>query len=87
MKAFGFLHSPVLESGSVLNAQQVVSKHCLKDWITCIIALLFSHLHLLSQFGFPQDQHERNHIAGYWKQVGPVAVGSFCLFIFDMCER
>ncbi|XP_073935891.1 protein wntless homolog isoform X2 [Castor canadensis] len=33
------------------------------------------------------DQHERNHIAGYWKQVGPVAVGSFCLFIFDMCER
>ncbi|XP_010801748.2 protein wntless homolog isoform X3 [Bos javanicus] len=33
------------------------------------------------------DQHERNHIAGYWKQVGPIAVGSFCLFIFDMCER
>ncbi|KAK2496977.1 hypothetical protein MC885_009636 [Smutsia gigantea] len=24
---------------------------------------------------------------GYWKQVGPVAIGSFCLFIFDMCER
>nr|XP_031539332.1 protein wntless homolog isoform X3 [Vicugna pacos] len=33
------------------------------------------------------DQHERNHIAGYWKQVGPIAVGAFCLFIFDMCER
>ncbi|XP_013800564.1 protein wntless homolog [Apteryx mantelli] len=33
------------------------------------------------------DQNERNHLSGYWKQVGPIAVGSFCLFIFDMCER
>ncbi|KFQ22570.1 Protein wntless, partial [Merops nubicus] len=33
------------------------------------------------------DQNERNRLAGYWKQVGPIAVGSFCLFIFDMCER
>ncbi|XP_071421424.1 protein wntless homolog [Pithys albifrons albifrons] len=33
------------------------------------------------------DQNERNQLSGYWKQVGPIAVGSFCLFIFDMCER
>ncbi|KAH0618515.1 hypothetical protein JD844_017795 [Phrynosoma platyrhinos] len=33
------------------------------------------------------DQNERNHFSAYWKQVGPIAVGSFCLFVFDMCER
>uniref|UniRef100_A0A8C5RYM1 Wnt ligand secretion mediator n=1 Tax=Laticauda laticaudata TaxID=8630 RepID=A0A8C5RYM1_LATLA len=33
------------------------------------------------------DQNERNHFAAYWKQVGPIAVGAFCLFAFDMCER
>ncbi|KAF7254239.1 hypothetical protein EYD10_01276 [Varanus komodoensis] len=32
------------------------------------------------------DQNERNHFSAYWKQVGPIAVGAFCLFIFDMCE-
>ncbi|CAL8324867.1 unnamed protein product [Arctogadus glacialis] len=33
------------------------------------------------------DQTERNRFAIYWKQVGPIVFGSFCLFIFDMCER
>ncbi|XP_061099643.1 protein wntless homolog isoform X2 [Conger conger] len=33
------------------------------------------------------DQTERNRFAVYWKQVGPIVFGSFCLFIFDMCER
>ncbi|KAG8437147.1 hypothetical protein GDO86_008010 [Hymenochirus boettgeri] len=33
------------------------------------------------------DQTERNRISVYWKQVGPIAFGSFCLFTFDMCER
>ncbi|KAM5148332.1 protein wntless homolog isoform 1-T1 [Mantella aurantiaca] len=33
------------------------------------------------------DQSERNRISVYWKQVGPIAFGSCCLFIFDMCER
>ncbi|CAB1325919.1 unnamed protein product [Coregonus sp. 'balchen'] len=33
------------------------------------------------------DQMERNHFSIYWKQVGPIVFGSFCLFIFDMCER
>ncbi|KAG5847617.1 hypothetical protein ANANG_G00128070 [Anguilla anguilla] len=33
------------------------------------------------------DQMERNRFAVYWKQVGPIVFGSFCLFIFDMCER
>ncbi|KAE8609604.1 hypothetical protein XENTR_v10011854 [Xenopus tropicalis] len=33
------------------------------------------------------DQTERNRISVYWKQVGPIAFGSCCLFIFDMCER
>ncbi|OCT84803.1 hypothetical protein XELAEV_18022960mg [Xenopus laevis] len=33
------------------------------------------------------DQAERNRISIYWKQVGPIAFGSCCLFIFDMCER
>uniref|UniRef100_A0A8D0LA00 Wnt ligand secretion mediator n=1 Tax=Sphenodon punctatus TaxID=8508 RepID=A0A8D0LA00_SPHPU len=33
------------------------------------------------------DQNNRNRLSGYWKQVGPIAVGSFCLFVFDMCER
>ncbi|XP_016357714.1 protein wntless homolog isoform X1 [Sinocyclocheilus anshuiensis] len=33
------------------------------------------------------DQTERNHFSVYWKQVGPIVFGSFCLFIFDMCER
>ncbi|XP_063317589.1 protein wntless homolog isoform X2 [Pelmatolapia mariae] len=33
------------------------------------------------------DQAERNRFSIYWKQVGPVVFGSFCLFIFDMCER
>ncbi|XP_029473932.1 protein wntless homolog isoform X1 [Rhinatrema bivittatum] len=33
------------------------------------------------------DQTERNRLSGYWKQVGPIAFGSCCLFIFDMCER
>ncbi|KAM4722536.1 protein wntless homolog [Rhinophrynus dorsalis] len=33
------------------------------------------------------DQMERNRISVYWKQVGPIAFGSCCLFIFDMCER
>ncbi|XP_029105132.1 protein wntless homolog isoform X3 [Scleropages formosus] len=33
------------------------------------------------------DQAERNRFAVYWKQVGPIVFGSFCLFIFDMCER
>lgn len=34
-----------------------------------------------------QDQTERNRLSIYWKQVGPIVFGSFCLFIFDMCER
>ncbi|XP_053549347.1 protein wntless homolog [Bombina bombina] len=33
------------------------------------------------------DQTDRNRISVYWKQVGPIAFGSCCLFIFDMCER
>ncbi|KAK1790716.1 hypothetical protein P4O66_014570 [Electrophorus voltai] len=33
------------------------------------------------------DQSERNRLSVYWKQVGPIVFGSFCLFIFDMCER
>ncbi|KAI7810173.1 protein wntless homolog [Triplophysa rosa] len=33
------------------------------------------------------DQTERNRLSVYWKQVGPIVFGSFCLFIFDMCER
>uniref|UniRef100_A0A8C7MMV4 Wnt ligand secretion mediator n=2 Tax=Oncorhynchus TaxID=8016 RepID=A0A8C7MMV4_ONCKI len=33
------------------------------------------------------DQMERNRFSIYWKQVGPIVFGSFCLFIFDMCER
>ncbi|KAM8930398.1 protein wntless homolog isoform 2-T2 [Pelodytes ibericus] len=33
------------------------------------------------------DKTERNRISVYWKQVGPIAFGSCCLFIFDMCER
>ncbi|XP_053325727.1 protein wntless homolog [Spea bombifrons] len=33
------------------------------------------------------DQSDRNRISVYWKQVGPIAFGSCCLFIFDMCER
>ncbi|XP_048845527.1 protein wntless homolog [Brienomyrus brachyistius] len=33
------------------------------------------------------DQMERNRFTVYWKQIGPIAFGSFCLFIFDMCER
>lgn len=33
------------------------------------------------------DQSERNRISVYWKQVVPIAFGSCCLFIFDMCER
>ncbi|CAI9614571.1 unnamed protein product [Staurois parvus] len=33
------------------------------------------------------DQSERNRISVYWKQVGPIAFGSCCLFVFDMCER
>uniref|UniRef100_A0A3B5LBI6 Wnt ligand secretion mediator n=1 Tax=Xiphophorus couchianus TaxID=32473 RepID=A0A3B5LBI6_9TELE len=33
------------------------------------------------------DQMERNRFSVYWKQVGPIVFGSFCLFIFDMCER
>ncbi|XP_062337215.1 protein wntless homolog isoform X2 [Osmerus eperlanus] len=33
------------------------------------------------------DQTERNRFSLYWKQVGPIVFGSFCLFIFDMCER
>lgn len=36
---------------------------------------------------FSQDQTERNRLSVYWKQVGPIMFGSFCLFIFDMCER
>ncbi|XP_029381434.1 protein wntless homolog isoform X2 [Echeneis naucrates] len=34
-----------------------------------------------------KDQTERNRFSVYWKQVGPIVFGSFCLFIFDMCER
>ncbi|XP_010892003.1 protein wntless homolog isoform X1 [Esox lucius] len=33
------------------------------------------------------DEMKRNHFSVYWKQVGPIVFGSFCLFIFDMCER
>ncbi|KAF3699149.1 Protein wntless -like protein Integral membrane protein GPR177 Precursor [Channa argus] len=33
------------------------------------------------------DQTERNRLSVYWKQVVPIVFGSFCLFIFDMCER
>uniref|UniRef100_A0A1A8PDG7 Wntless homolog n=1 Tax=Nothobranchius rachovii TaxID=451742 RepID=A0A1A8PDG7_9TELE len=33
------------------------------------------------------DQTERNRFSVYWKQVGPIVLGSLCLFIFDMCER
>ncbi|MBN3313254.1 WLS protein, partial [Atractosteus spatula] len=33
------------------------------------------------------DQTERNRFSVYWKQVVPIVFGSFCLFIFDMCER
>lgn len=36
---------------------------------------------------FLKDQTERNRFSVYWKQVGPIVFGSFCLFIFDMCER
>ncbi|XP_069835522.1 protein wntless homolog B-like isoform X2 [Dendropsophus ebraccatus] len=33
------------------------------------------------------DQSERNRISAYLKQIVPVAFGSCCLFIFDMCQR
>ncbi|XP_006011675.1 protein wntless homolog isoform X1 [Latimeria chalumnae] len=33
------------------------------------------------------DRAQRNRLSVYWKQVGPIVFGSFCLFIFDMCER
>ncbi|KTF84041.1 hypothetical protein cypCar_00032355 [Cyprinus carpio] len=33
------------------------------------------------------DQTERNRFSVYWKQVGPIVFGFFCLFIFDMCKR
>ncbi|KAG9341521.1 hypothetical protein JZ751_019026 [Albula glossodonta] len=33
------------------------------------------------------DETERNRFSVYWKQVGPIAFGSFSMFIFDMCER
>ncbi|CAM4606022.1 unnamed protein product, partial [Caretta caretta] len=28
------------------------------------------------------DQNDQTWLSGYWKWVGPIAVGSFCLFIF-----
>ncbi|KAH1167037.1 hypothetical protein KIL84_016209, partial [Mauremys mutica] len=34
-----------------------------------------------------KDQNDQTWLSGYWKWVGPIAVGSFCLFIFDIYER
>ncbi|XP_015907163.1 protein wntless [Parasteatoda tepidariorum] len=33
------------------------------------------------------DDVERNKLRSYWHYLTSVAVGCFCLFIFDMCER
>ncbi|XP_043555308.1 protein wntless homolog isoform X3 [Chiloscyllium plagiosum] len=33
------------------------------------------------------DQNERNRLSVYLKQIVPIGFGSFCLFIFDLCER
>lgn len=62
-------------------------------WISCHTQndMSFTELHGIMHFCcvFPplKDQTERNRFSVYWKQVGPIVFGSFCLFIFDMCER
>ncbi|CAM4715740.1 unnamed protein product [Lepidochelys kempii] len=33
------------------------------------------------------DQNDQTWLSGYWKWVGPIAVGSFCLFIFVIYKR
>uniref|UniRef100_A0ACB8F3Q1 Uncharacterized protein n=1 Tax=Sphaerodactylus townsendi TaxID=933632 RepID=A0ACB8F3Q1_9SAUR len=44
-------------------------------------------LHDIHKHPSGMDQNERNRFSSYWKQVGPIAIGAFCLFVFDMCER
>ncbi|TFK01019.1 ribonuclease-like [Platysternon megacephalum] len=39
------------------------------------------------QFLHVVDQNDQTWLSGYWKWVGPIAVGSFCLFIFDIYKR
>ncbi|KAM9129262.1 protein wntless homolog [Pangshura tecta] len=34
-----------------------------------------------------KDKNDQTWLSGYWKWVGPIAVGSFCLFIFLIYER
>ncbi|CAM4712163.1 unnamed protein product, partial [Lepidochelys kempii] len=34
-----------------------------------------------------KDQNDQTWLSGYWKWVGPIAVGSFCLFIFVIYKR
>ncbi|CAL1290351.1 unnamed protein product [Larinioides sclopetarius] len=42
--------------------------------------LIFCGEHLM-------DEVERNRLRSYWHYLTTVALGCFCLFIFDMCER
>lgn len=33
------------------------------------------------------DDVDRNKLRSYWKHLSAVAIGCFCLFLFDVCER
>ena len=34
-----------------------------------------------------QDTTERNRLMLYWKHLLAIVVGSFCLLLFELCER
>lgn len=57
------------------------------DWLSHLYKRVYFSSQAAFLLCFCQDQTERNRFSLYWKQVGPIVFGSFCLFIFDMCER
>ncbi|XP_041805659.1 protein wntless homolog isoform X2 [Chelmon rostratus] len=93
----GIFYSMLLSFWIIFCGEHLMERHFFAGWAldrglvkmseSCVSAIkIFPELDL-HPTNNSQDQTERNRFSVYWKQVGPIVFGSFCLFIFDMCER
>lgn len=87
------LHAPLLLDHLLRRAPDGIKHFLILSWVFFFLQLKQQKRSRLKETlpvflpRFFQDQTERNRLSVYWKQVGPIVFGSFCLFIFDMCER
>ncbi|KAM7400950.1 hypothetical protein PAMA_005240 [Pampus argenteus] len=94
----GIFYSMLLSFWIIFCGEHLMDAQFFAPWVqcrgqmkmceNCVPAIkIYPELDLPPTNNKLQDQTERNRFSVYWKQVGPIVFGSFCLFIFDMCER